>query len=351
MSDPVTDPPPMHSPAQRATLKHIAEQVGVHVSTVSRALNAATRDLVARELVERITEAAKALDYRPNRLTMGLRTRVSMTVGVVLPDISNATFPVLVQAIEATLATKHYSTLVAHAESDYPRKTTLIEQMAARQIDGMILTTARRYHGLIDFCLESAVPLVMVSRTERDPRVSSVINDDVASMSLAVRHVVELGHRRIAHLGGPADMSTGALRRDGFVAAMREHNLTPSAMVRSRVYTREEGVTAAQEIFAAAPDTTAIVAANDLLAIGCLDVIKAAGRRCPEDVSIIGHNDMPLVDMIDPPLTTVRINFRQMGTEAASLMLRRLEDPTSDAVMMTLRPKLIVRGSTAPPRA
>lgn len=334
---------------QRATLKHIAEQVGVHVSTVSRALNAATRDLVARDLVERITATAKALDYRPSRLSMGLRTRVSMTVGVVLPDISNATFPVLVQAIEATLATRNYSTLVAHAETDYPRKTTLIEQMAARQIDGMILTTARRHHGLIDFCLASGVPLVMVSRTEPDARVSSVINDDIASMSLAVRHAVELGHRRIAHLGGPADMSTGALRREGFIAAMREHGLTPSAMVRCKVYTRDEGVNGSQEIFALAPDTTAIVAANDLLAIGCLDVIKASGRRCPDDVSVIGHNDMPLVDMIDPPLTTVRINFRQMGTEAAALMLRRLEDPTSDAVMMTLRPKLIVRGSTAPP--
>lgn len=349
----MTDLPPSdtpHAPVRRATLKHIAEHVGVHVSTVSRALNAATRDLVARELVERITQAAKALDYRPNRLTMGLRTRVSMTVGVVLPDISNATFPVLVQAIEATLATKHYSTLVAHAESDYPRKTTLIEQMAARQIDGMILTTARRYHGLIDFCLDSNVPLVMVSRTEQDSRVSSVINDDLASMSIAVRHVVELGHRHIAHLGGPADMSTGALRHEGFIAAMREHGLTPTAMVRSRVYTRDEGVSASQEIFATAPLTTAVVAANDLLAIGCLDVIKASGRRCPNDVSVVGHNDMPLVDMIDPPLTTVRINFRQMGTEAALLMLRKLEDPASDAVMMTLRPKLIERGSTARPR-
>jgi LacI family transcriptional regulator len=333
---------------QRATLKHIAEQVGVHVSTVSRALNAATRDLVAQELVERITEAAKALDYRPNRLSMGLRTRVSMTVGVVLPDISNATFPVLVQAIEATLATKHYSTLVAHAETDYPRKTTLIEQMAARQIDGMILMTARRYHGLIDFCLDSDVPLVMVTRTEQDPRVSSVINDDSASMALAVRHVVELGHRRIAHLGGPADMSTGASRCEGFLAAMREHGLEPSAVIRSRVYTRDEGVSVAHELFALAPNTTAIIAANDLLAIGCLDVIKKSGRRCPDDVSVVGHNDMPLVDMIDPPLTTVRINFRQMGTEAAALMLRRLEDPTTDAVMMTLRPKLIVRSSTAP---
>ena len=349
MTDSVADPP-SHERAPRATLKHVAAHVGVHVSTVSRALNAATRDLVARDLVERITAAAKALDYRPNRLTMGLRTRVSMTVGVVLPDISNATFPVLVQAIEATLATKHYSTLVAHAESDYPRKTTLIEQMAARQIDGMILTTARRYHGLIDFCLESSVPLVMVNRTEQDPRISSVINDDMASMSLAVRHVVELGHRRIAHLGGPADMATGTLRREGFLAAMREHALTPTALVRSRVYTRDEGVAAAQEIFATAPDTTAIVAANDLLAIGCLDVIKASGRRCPRDVSVVGHNDMPLVDMIDPPLTTVRINFRQMGTEAAALMLRRLEDPSIDAVMMTLRPKLVVRGSTAAPK-
>ena len=110
-------PNPTQGNEPRATLKHIADQVGVHVSTVSRALNPATQDLVARDLVERIAEAAKALDYRPNRMALGLRTRVSMTVGVVLPDISNATFPVLVQAIEATLATKQYSTLVAHAEA------------------------------------------------------------------------------------------------------------------------------------------------------------------------------------------------------------------------------------------
>jgi LacI family transcriptional regulator len=334
---------------QRATLKDIAERVGVHVSTVSRALNTETRSLVADELVQRILEAAEDLNYKPNRVALALRTRASMTVGVILPDIANATFPVLVHAIEATLATRKYSTLVAHAETGYPRKDTpLVDQLAARHIDGVILTTARRHHGIVDYCLKSRVPLVMVSRTEEDPRVSAVINDDIASMALAVRHVVELGHRRIAHLAGPADMSTGAARREGFIAAMREHKLEPSAIVRTKLYTREEGVLGAQEIFTIAPDTTAVITANDFLAVGCLDVIKASGRRCPDDVSVVGHNDMPLVDMIDPPLTTVRINYRQMGTEAALLMLRRLEDPTADAVMMTLRPKLVIRGSTGP---
>lgn len=337
-----------HSEA-RATLKDVAADVGVHASTISRALNPETRDLVAEPLATRIVEAAQRLGYRPNRMAAGLRTKTSMTVMLVLSDIANATFPVLVHAIEKTLAKANYSLLVAHAETGYPHKSPLIDQLATRQIDGLIITTSRRHSEVIDFCLNADIPLVSVNRPETDSRISSVLNDDYAGSALAVDHVVELGHHRIGHVAGPHDMYSARARRESFENAMRGHKLEPAGIVRAKAYLREEGREAALSLLRSAPDITAIVTSNDFLAVGCLDAFRILGKRCPEDISVVGHNDMPLVDLISPGLTTVRVNNKQIGEEAAELMLRLLADPSGDPVTLTMRPKLIVRGSTAPP--
>jgi len=166
---------------------------------------------------------------------------------------------------------------------------------------------------------------------------------------LAVEHLASLGHTRIGHLGGPQDVSTGALRLAGFVAALRARGLDDeNACVAAASYTREAGQAAADELLARF-DVTAIAAANDLLALGAYRACAARGLRIPQDISIVGHNDMPLVDMVEPPLTTIRISHVAMGQEAARLLVREIETPGSRPERIVTPPELVLRGSTAAP--
>jgi LacI family transcriptional regulator len=162
-----------------------------------------------------------------------------------------------------------------------------------------------------------------------------------------VAHLQALGHTRIGHLGGPQTVSTGAERLSGFHAAMAEAGLTPTSVVTAASFTREAGVETGARLLDAAPDLTAVVAANDLLALGLYDVLAERGRRCPDDVSVVGHNDMPLVDMVAPPLTTIRIRHHEMGLEAARLLLELMRKTSPGVTEVVLRPELVVRASTA----
>jgi LacI family transcriptional regulator len=166
-------------------------------------------------------------------------------------------------------------------------------------------------------------------------------------MALAVDHLVSIGHRAIAHIAGPPDTSTGLLRREGFLDAMSRHELK-GFVKDAPAYSREAGFDATTALLRLHQSVSAIVAANDLLALGALSAIQRDGRNCPQDISVIGHNDMPLMDVISPPLTTVRIEHREMGRQAAQLMLEAIEDSARKPRHIVLVPELIVRGSTAP---
>jgi len=315
------------------------------MSTVSRALNPRTRHLVAKDVTDKILAAAEALGYRLNLNASGLRSRYSKTIGVILPDVAQAVFPEMILAIETALATRGYSILVAHAETDYPRHRLIVEQLASHLIDGLIMTTARRHDPVIEYCIENDLPMVAVQRLE--PNFPSVVNDDRQSGRLAVEHLVSLGHRRIAHVGGPLKSDIGRLRRAGFEEALQRAGLEPAAIEHGLRYTREEGWRCTAAVFEKAPDLTAIVAGADALAIGALEYLAQHGIACPGDVSITGHNNQPLVDAIDPPLTTIAVDFPGLGAHAAELILRRIENAASQPEEIVLEPKLIVRGSTS----
>ncbi|WP_454738667.1 LacI family DNA-binding transcriptional regulator [Cupriavidus necator] len=346
-------PPPAAMPERkRLTLKDLAAEIDVHYSTVSRVMNPATRHLVAEDVAARILEVAEARGFRPNRIAAGLRTQRSGLVGVVLPDIANPVFPPILAGIESVLAQQGYVPIVVNAGTDKSRQRFVIDQMLGRQVEGLVLATAERDDPILDYCLKQHIPVVTVNRGEGTGRVSCVVSDNLLAMRLTVDHLVELGHRYIGHIAGPASLSTGFLRREGFVQAVKRHRLRRSEwqVVEAASYSREAGRLACEQLFAAFPDMTAIAAGNDLVAMGCYDFLRERGLRCPDDVSVVGHNDMPFVDALTPPLTTVRIAVHEMGEEAARLLLRRIDKPGSDAVTVELTPELIVRGSTGAPR-
>lgn len=332
-----------------ATLRDVARVAGVHPGTVSRALNPQTRGLVNERTARRVLEAAKELGYRPNPIARGLRTNRSNTIGVLVPDLMNPLFAAVVRGIEDGLREGGYTPLIANTDNDAERERIAYEAMSARQVDGFIAATARRDHWLLADQVRAGVKVVLVNRRVDSDALPAVTGDDLAGIKLAVEHLVSLGHRRIAHLAGSQALYTGWSRHRGFLDAMEACGLEldPDLIVFSEAFTEREGARCCAELLASRRDFTAIVAGNDLLALGCYDAFERHGLRCPDDMSVVGYNDMPFVDRFRPPLTTVRVPHYELGATAAQLMLEQLRAPDPPPRQLLLAPELVVRGSTA----
>lgn len=328
-------------------MQDLARSAGVHPSTVSRVLNPLTRGLVSAEVAGHIEALARRLGYSPDPAAAGLRTRRSATIGVLIPDIANPVFPLILRGIEATLAESGYTAIIANTDNDTARAGAALERLAARRIDGAIIATATRRDALIARCRDLGLPAVLVNRTADGRKVSAVINDDRAGIALAVAHLLSLGHRNIGHVAGPGNLSTGQARRAGFLAAMRAHELATAPIAVAESYGVAAGMRACAQLLAADRRVSAIVAANDLLALGCYDELNRRRLACPRDVAVTGFNDMAFADRFDPPLTSVRIPHRLMGAEAARLLLAQIANPRAGKREIKLQPELIVRASTA----
>src|SRR5690349_14167505 len=335
-------------PRPRVTLRDVARRVGVHPSTVSRVLNPATRDLITPGIARRVTRAAEKLGYRLNPIAYGLKTNRSRTVGVLVPDITNPVFPPILRGVEDALALAGYTAILANTDNDAGRERAVLENMFARRVDGLILATARRRDPIVERCIAEDLPVVLINRTVDSGAVSSVVNDDAFGIELVVRHLVERGHTRIAHLAGPLTLSTGNTRHRAFLAASKAAGIKADfrSVVACGAFSEEEGKRGFFELWRRDRSFTAVAAGNDLLALGCYDAARELGLRVPHDVAVTGFNDMPFVDKLQPPLTTVRIPHYRMGEEAARTLLDRLHDSAAAVEHVRLRPELIVRGST-----
>lgn len=333
----------------RITLRDVARQVGVHPSTVSRVLNPETRGMVTPEIARRVTEAARQLGYRPNPFAYSLKTNRSLMVGVLVPDLVNAIFPPIIRGIESVLEGAGYTAIVANSDLHAERERTILERMKERQVDGLILATAHREDSTIAGILAEGIPLVLINRTVEGASVFAVVNADGDGIRMAVEHLVSRGHRKIAHLAGPQDFTTGHRRREGFLRVMRDtgRDADPDLIVPCAAYSEEEGRCGTLDLLDRSSPFTAIVAANDLLALGCYQALMERGLRCPEDISVTGFNDMPMVDKLRPPLTTVRIPLFGMGAEAARMLLTQIQSTGETPRTVALQPSLIVRQSTA----
>lgn len=334
------------------TLRDVAGGAGVHPATASRALNPATRRLVNDETAERVIRVAEELGYRPNPIARSLKTARSSSIGLVIPDLTNPLFPPIVRGIEDVLGPAGYNAWIVNTDNDPERELSAVASLRSRRVDGLIVATARIEHPLLDQLVAEGLALVLVNRRHARPDIPSVTADDAAGVEMAVRHLVGLGHRRIAHIAGPQNTSTGQTRLRAFHQALRDNGLEddPALVVSCPSWTEIEGATALHGLMGSGAEFTAVLAGNDLLALGCLDALAEIGARCPQDMSIVGFNDMPFVDKVSPPLTTVRIPHYSLGAEAAQMLLERLGEPGRQARSVLLPLTLVERQSTAPPR-
>ena len=334
------------------TIDDVAKAAGVHAATVSRALRGVAGKVSAAKRAE-IEAVARSLGYQPNIVAASLRTKRSNMAAIIVPDLANPLFAPIVKGLEQELRKHDMLALITQPPEGKEARAGLIRELAMRQVSGLLILAAESGDAMLEEAVQKKIPTVLVNRGLGERRFSSVVNDDIESVRLAIAHLRQLGHTQIAHVAGPASSSTGAARRKAFVDLMIEGGAATSCVADAQAFTREEGVKAARQLFAGwdakAPGFTAIFASNDLLALGVLDVARELAIAVPAQVSVVGHNDMPFVDIVQPPLTTIHIPVAEMGRQAAQVLLETINGGVQSTTTRILSPLLVVRASTAAP--
>ncbi|MEV6491975.1 LacI family DNA-binding transcriptional regulator [Actinoplanes sp. NPDC051633] len=332
----------------RLTIKDVARAAGVHPATASRALNPLLPGRISRETTERVARAAAELGYVADPVGRSLRTQRSATVGVLVPDLLNPFYPPVLRGVQNELRENGFEGLIASTDNDPGREAVLLDVFRARRCEGYLIASATQRDDAISALVAEGVPVVLINRVA-DVAAPVVTSDDAEGIGQAVRHLTGLGHSRIGHLTGPAGISVTGARETAYRDALRRAGIEParSWIVRARQYTAAAGERAGGTLLDRG-EVTAILAGNDMLAVGCYAALAARGLRCPEDVSLVGVNNMPLAEWLRPPLTTVAIDQEELGARAARLVLARIAgSPVADVALPT---RLIVRGSTGPVR-
>lgn len=318
------------------------------VSTVSRALRPETRDMVRPETLKRVLATADTLGYRANPFARGLKDQKSMTVGMLIPDLANPLFPPIVRGIEDGLGEQGYVMILANTDQDIDRERHLLDVFLQRRVDGLVLATALRSYPLLDKLIDSRVPVVLVNRTIDESGISMVAGDDHQGMGLAVKHLADLGHEKIAFVGAALSASTGFNRYQYFMAWMHSLGLSvdEELLAFTPWFSKQNGADACAELLERGKKFTAIVAASDMIALGCYKALRDRGLDVPGDVSVVGYNGSRWCEEFNPPLTSIHVPKYDIGRETAKLMLGMLEVEGSKPSSRLLPTTLQVREST-----
>ena len=334
------------------TLKQLSLLAGAHPSTVARVLHADPRQRVSAELRERIMALAREYDYRPNSVARSLRTKRTAVFGVLIPDIANPFFASVLRGMEDAVAERDYSLILTNTDDLPAREAHGMAMLRDRQVDGLLLATARLHDTAIEQLTRDSTPFVLVNRHTDPITPNAVVPDDYAGATAAIEHLLELGHRRIAHIAGADDASTGFLRRQAYRDTLRRHHADTSddqeALLAVGSFREEGGYRAMRELLALDPPPTAVFAVNDLAALGAIHAIAEAGLRVPDDISVVGFNDLFHASHMTPSLTTMQAPHRAMGARAAERLLAMVVDGVAPEAPLLMPVTLIVRQSTGP---
>lgn len=333
--------------ATRPTILDVAERAGVSKSLVSLVMRDSSR--VSDEKRGAVLAAADALGYRPNAVARSLVRRRSNVIGVMLSDLRNPFFTELVDGIEDEAVAAGYRALINTGRRDARGEYEAMETLLELRTDGVILAGSVLTTATILEATRS-VPVVLLARPSRSREVDSVTNDDHTGGVLAVDHLVSLGHRAIAHIDGGGG-SGAAARRRGYLQGMRTRGLADRAVATRGSFTEDGGAEGVARLYAQGTRPTAIYVANDIAAVGALHALEQLGLRVPEDVSLVGYDNIALAALGHIALTTIHQPRHDMGTAAVRLLLERLEDGRDRARHIVIPPTLVVRSTTARPPA
>ncbi|MEU4366147.1 LacI family DNA-binding transcriptional regulator [Micromonospora chersina] len=328
----------------RPTVHTVAARAGVSIASASRVLNGVGG---SPETVRKVREAAAEVGYVPNAIARSLQSQRTGLVALAVEDIGNPVYVEMMRAIESVVAASGRQLLVHATGGQIANETALLRRLAHRYVDGMIVSPIRVTDDHLAALVDSPVPVVVVGQLAADAPVDNVRTDSRTGVGLAVDHLVAAGRRRIGFVNGPLDTVPGAARDAGFRAALAGHGIAlDERLVEVGDFRYEPGRAATERLLARAePD--ALVCANDLIAVGALHALLAAGRRVPEDVAVVGMDDTELARMMFPQLSSVSLGSAERGRRAAALLLQRIADPTLPPRREQVAPSLAVRASSA----
>ncbi|MFQ5854128.1 MAG: LacI family DNA-binding transcriptional regulator [Anaerolineae bacterium] len=330
------------------SIKDIAKAAGVSFSTVSRALNNSPR--VKPETRERIQRIAEEMGYTPSAVARSLVTHRTNTIGVVVTTITDLFFAEVIQAIEETALNYNYSVILANSGAEPQRELAAVRTLRERRVDGIILVAACAGKELLPKPEDMGIPVVTINNVHEEHIGYSIETDNVGGGREATRHLLNLGHRRIAYIAGPAAEWDSVERQSGYEQTLQAYGVPvdPALIVQNDGRPRG-GMEAMHQLLGLPSPPTGVFCYNDASAVGALRAAHIAGVRIPQDLSVVGFDDIELAPYLEPPLTTVAQSKREMGERAVQMVLDLLEGdkPVEDCILPS---RLIVRGSTMPPQ-
>jgi len=341
-------------PRASVTLEDVAREANVHYSTVSRALDPQKAFRVSEATRTRVQAIARRLGYLPDVMASGLKRGRSQTVAVVVGDLTNPNVAPVLRGIAAGLEPRGLMPLICETHDDSERLEQILNLLLSRRIDAILLSSATMRDGsLLRKIRGHNVPLVLAVQNCPGVRLPLCAYDDFLGGRLAAQHLLALGHRRLAQLRGPMDITSCRDRAIGFSKTVEAAGATEITVDgEAPTGSVEDGRRLMRKVLdrrRALP--TAIFNHHDLMAIGALKLAREYGLRCPDDISFVGYHDLPGIDEVVPPLTSIRLPREELGRVAAEMMLERLASNERPVVQRRLTPTLVVRGSTAaPPR-
>ncbi|HZV59575.1 MAG TPA: LacI family DNA-binding transcriptional regulator [Candidatus Eremiobacteraceae bacterium] len=330
--------------SKAASIYDVARESRVSVFTVSAVVN--NKSHVSKKLRERVETAIRKLNYRPNLVARSLARQKTHTIGMIVPDIANPFFPVVVRGAEDAAQKHGYHLLLCNSDDTLAKEESAIELLLSKRVDGILLTKAAEDFStsMRQTIKEAKTPFVLVMRTYPKLTGDAIITDDYQGAFDAVCHLARAGRRRIGLISGPLKISNAVARWEGFHDALKAKGLAfERELVVEGDYRIESGYRAGHALLSHRPD--GIYVANHLMTVGLLKAAEEMGLRCPEDYGLVSFDDYPWLGIFRPRLTTVELPKHQLGSEAAELLIQRISGMRSKAVLRKLQPELRIRES------
>lgn len=327
-----------------ATLKDVAKEAGVGVSTVSRFLNNDTTLVIGEDTKERILKAVKKLNYIPNASARALKMGKTSTFGLVIPDFNNPVYSQIITGIESVLNERGYHLMVVSL-GEKNKNRSYLNLVTEGRVDGLFLAATHLEDEDFKMLDSLNFPYVLINRLNERAKNYVVANDEEAAYK-AVNFLIENGHRRIVHLSGALSTDTGARRLKGYKKALEENGIPiDENLIAETEYTQESGYEAMESLLQKNLDFTAVFAGSIRTAFGAMAAIRKRGLKIPQDISIIGFHDIPLAEITYPPLTTVKINLKEMGKYAANMLLNMIDEKETENEIVIEKNEIIIRES------
>lgn len=334
--------------AQRVTMSDVARKAGVSLMTVSRVIN--NKEGVSDQTRQDVLKIIASTNYRPSAIARSLATQETRTIGLVLPDVTNPFFADITRGAERLAYSEGYHVFLCNSDEDPSRELAVIHSLEEKRVDGLILCSSRLSEEVLLELLLRQTSVVLINRSLRELEghhsFNSIINNDIYSGYLATRHFIMRGHTNVGFLAGPPTSFSSASRLKGYQSALREAGIEPAPnWVHHCSPSVDGGYDAALQLLEQQPRLTALFCFNDLVAVGAVKACGELNLRIPEQIALVGHDDIPLAALVSPALTTCRVARHELGAQAIGALLECLHGCPGGCQQIVLQPELVIRQS------